>query len=276
MEFVPHSVAAPHAEWIETIFHYKGLEPDHSIERLVPTGHVFVLFELDGYTRHTYDNVSLQPNADFHKAWVSGVRDECLSISAHSDSEMAVVQFKPFGAAPYLQMPMDQLTNKVVAGADLHAGRLLDLREALHATSSSEDKFALLTGWLDERYETAARPPDRLIEAVNAINENPTSNILDATCAFRGTQKTLIDQFKRFVGLTPKTYQRIVRFNEVFNEIREQGTINWAEVAYECGYADQSHFIREFRRFSGFKPADFLRAGLNNDEGNFFPLDRDG
>lgn len=276
MEFVPHAVAAPHAEWIETVFHYKGLEPDHSIERLVPTGHVFVLFELDGHARHTYDNESLQPNADFHKAWVSGVRDECLSISAHPASEMAVVQFKPYGAGPYLQVPMDQLANRVIAGTDLLDGHLVDLRDALHAAASSAEKFALLTAWLDERYEEAARPPDRLVQAVTAINENPTSNILDATCAFHGTQKSLIDQFKRFVGLTPKTYQRIVRFNEVFNQIREQGTINWAEVAYECGYADQSHFIREFRRFSGFKPADFLRAGVNNDEGNFFPLDRDG
>ena len=82
--------------------------------------------------------------------------------------------------------------------------------------------------------------------------------------------------FKRYVGLTPKVYQRVLRFNEVFVKIRENGTIDWAEVAVQCGYADQSHFIKEFRRFSGFKPAEFIQAGVDNDEGNFFPLDREG
>ena len=67
--------------------------PDHSIERVVPDGHIYLIFELDGLTRHTYHNDDLSPKAEFSKAWLSGMHKHYISISAHQDSEMFVIQF---------------------------------------------------------------------------------------------------------------------------------------------------------------------------------------
>ena len=276
MEFVTYQPTGPYAQWIESVFHYKGFEPDHSIERVVPTGHVFILFELDGFTRHTYDNETLEPNANYKKAWVSGVHDEYLSISAHHDSEMFVIQLKPYGASPFLKIPMNQIANRVVAGDALLDGSLLQLRDELFASDTSEQKFSVAEQWLSRHFAEEHSPPDEVVASVASIDKNPTANLSDTLQGIGVTSKHLIDLFRRFVGITPKVYQRVMRFNRVFQAIRENGSIDWAEVASQCGYADQSHFIREFRRFSGFKPAEFIRAGVNNDEGNFFPLDRDG
>lgn len=276
MQFVSHETKAPHADLIESIFHFRGFEPDHSIERVVPTGHVFILFELDGFTRHTFQNNSHEPKADYRGAWISGVHDEYISISAHQNSEMFVIQFKPYGAYPFLHVSMEGLANQVVAGAAVLDGELLPLREELLAAETSEAKFAVAERWLERRFSEAHLPSAGVINAVAAIEANPRAKLAEAIDAFDGTNKHLIDQFKRFIGITPKVYQRIIRFNDVFATIRENGSIDWAEVANQCGYADQSHFIREFRRFSGFNPAEFIRAGVNNDEGNFFPLDREG
>lgn len=276
MEFVSHDIPAPLARWIEAIFHYRGFQPDHSIERVVPTGHAFILFELDGYTRHTFDHQTHEPNGDYRGAWVSGVHDQYLSISAHQDSEMLAIQFRPYGAYPFLHLPMDELANRVVGGEALFDGELLRLRETLLGAPTSEAMFAAAERWLSQRYAESLVPPAGVVDAVAAVAANPGANLADAHAAFNGTGKHLIDLFRRYVGITPKVYQRILRFNEVFASIRDNGTIDWAQVANQCGYADQSHFIREFRRFSGFKPAEFIRAGVNNDEGNFFPLDREG
>ena len=57
---------------IESILYFKGLVPDHSIERIVPTGHVFVIFQLDNILRNTFDNETLKPLKTFSKVWVSG------------------------------------------------------------------------------------------------------------------------------------------------------------------------------------------------------------
>ena len=60
------------------------------------------------------------------------------------------------------------------------------------------------------------------------------------------------------VGLSPKTFIRITRFQEVFKKIRQQGVKDLTGLAYEYGYYDQSHFIRDFQAFSGVNPRKFF------------------
>lgn len=67
-------------------------------------------------------------------------------------------------------------------------------------------------------------------------------------------------------SLTPKIYQRILRFNEILPKIRDKEQTAWAEVAYPCGYSDQSHFIKEFSHFSGFNPQEFIGLEYNRGE----------
>ncbi|MEL6812254.1 MAG: AraC family transcriptional regulator, partial [Bacteroidota bacterium] len=90
------------------------------------------------------------------------------------------------------------------------------------------------------------------------------------------TQKHFIQQFKKYAGLTPKVFHRIMRFNEILQQIHKKEHIAWSQVAYQFGYTDQSHFIKEFKEFSGFSPEEFIEADHHKDETNFFPLDREG
>lgn len=276
MDFHTHRLPDLFSDWVESVFHYSGLVPDHSIERVVPTGHVFVIFELDGHTRHTFDNDTLEPIADYRKAWISGPHDLYLSISAHPDSEMLVIQFKPYGARPFLHIPMHSIANRVVTGDEFLDGELIALRDALVEKRSPADKFAVAEDWLARRYSDALLPPPGIVGVATALLSAPSSRLNDVLEGYVGSQKHLIELFKRDIGLTPKTYQRILRFNDVFAKMQERETIAWADIADQCGFSDQSHFIREFRRFSGFNPAEFIQSGAGNDEGNFFPLDRRG
>ncbi len=102
MIFETHEPKPPFDGLVESIFHFSNFEPDHSIERVVPTGHVFVIFELDDMERQTFDNETLKPNASYRKAWVTGVHQNYISISAHQQSEMFVIQFTSLGAYPFL------------------------------------------------------------------------------------------------------------------------------------------------------------------------------
>ena len=261
---------------IESIFHFTGFEPDHSIERVVPTGHSFVIFELDDMERHTFDNDTLKPNASYRKAWVSGVHRHYLSISAHPDSEMFVIQFKACGAHPFLHMPMHEVADRVVAGTDILDGELMTLRETIAAAAGSADKFSVAEAWLESRYDESLAPPDSVLAVVRLLQEQPASKLNEIVAGFSGTQKHLISLFKKFVGVTPKQYQRILRFNDVFVQMQNDQFLSWSDIAHRCGYSDQSHFIREFRNFSGYKPESFLQEGFEEDTTNFFPLDREG
>ena len=274
MIFQPHILEKPYSSYIESIFHYKHFTPDHSIERVVPTGHLFIIFELDGLERNTFDNDSLEPNNTYRKVWISGAHRNYISISAHQDSEMFVIQFKPYGAFPFFHFPIEQLNDQVIHTEALFADELVLLQEKLLAAPTSQDKFAVAEQWLDHRYNKSLDPPKELVQYFHALQKQPTLNG-QAITHYPHSQKHLIDQFKKYVGLTPKYSHRIMRFNEILKRMQEKEKIAWAQIAYECGFTDQSYFIKEFRHFSGFNPQEFIVQELNKDDpDNFFPLDR--
>jgi len=263
------------SDLIESIFHFQGFQPDHSIERVVPTGHVFVIFELDGMERNTFDNVSLQPNAKYRQAWVSGVHRNYISISAHPDSEMFVIQFKAYGAYPFLHKPMSELAERVVPATEFSEAHLCDMREHLVAAAESADKFEVAEQWLSQHFREDLVPPASIVAVVRQLQQQPAAKLNDIVDGFDGSQKHLIAQFKKYIGLTPKQYQRVLRFNDVFQQMQNDQFLSWSDIAHRCGYSDQSHFIREFKHFSGFNPESFLKNHFPDDAENFFPLDRD-
>lgn len=264
--------------YIESIFHFKNFTPDHSIERVVPTGHVFIIFELDDFKRYTYDNESLKPDKEFSKVWISGTHKNYISISAHQNSEMFVVQFKPYGARPFLHVEMDAISNKVFGAEELLGDEILQIREELYQSQGSDPKFLIIENWLNKRFNENLCPDASLLQVIHALFEPKTdfnNQISEASVNYEHSQKHLIEEFKIHVGLTPKYFQRILRFNELLGKIQRKEKVSWSGISAECGYSDQSHFIKEFRHFSGFNPSEYLEEEYHQDEPNFFPLDRE-
>lgn len=261
---------------IETILYLKDFTPDHSIERIVPTGHIFIIFELDDIPRNTFDNETLKPIKTFTKVWVSGTHRNFISISAHQHSEMLVIQFKPTGAFPFLHCPVQQLNDKVVSAEEIFGQKILDLRNEILLAQTPQAKFEIAVTWLTSRFDSRKEAPEYLLTFTDRLQKEPVSNLNEIIGSYPSTQKQLIQHFKKYVGLTPKYYHRILRFNEILNKIKQREKISWAEVAYSCDYSDQSHFIKEFFLFSGFNPQEFIKMEFAKEQTNFFPLDRKG
>jgi transcriptional regulator GlxA family with amidase domain len=72
------------------------------------------------------------------------------------------------------------------------------------------------------------------------------------------SQRRFIDLFRDEVGLTPKLFCRVQRFRDVIETIAHQETLDWVDLALSYGYTDQSHFIHDFREFSGLRPSEYL------------------
>lgn len=274
-----HNISPDLQTYIEAIFHFKGFQPDHSIERVVPTGHIFLIFELDGIPRNTFDNETLEPQATYTEAWISGMHKRYISISAHQDSEMFVIQFKPTGAFPFLHIPIDKLNGQVVPAEEIVGTEINSLRQTLLEAEDNVEKFQAAEDWLNGRFIADKMPPASILELVEKIKKAPAltaSELTQLIQSYPYSQKHLINQFKKYLGLTPKYFQRIFRFNEILAKIYQKQTLSWTQISYDCGYTDQSHFIKEFRHFSGFNPQEFLDQNFSDEEPNFFPLDREG
>jgi len=73
------------------------------------------------------------------------------------------------------------------------------------------------------------------------------------------SQKHLIVQFKQMVGFTPKELGRLYRFADILASIDLTQPVDWTFVTHQFRYHDQSHFIRDFKEFTGHTPTDYLR-----------------
>jgi AraC-like DNA-binding protein len=102
--------------------------------------------------------------------------------------------------------------------------------------------------------------------------KNPTAQRLDQLSDEIGySQKHFIHLFTQQVGVSPKQYLKIMRFQKVISAIENRESIRWSKIALESGYYDQAHFIHDFRLFSGFTPNEYMKrkAGTLN----YIPMD---
>lgn len=261
--------------YVESIFYYKDFVPDHNIERIIPTGNIFILFELDNVERNTFDN-NLKPNGTFKNAWISGMHTHYINVSSIKNSEMMIIQFKPMGAFPFFEDPISTINNTVQPGEKFFGDNVLKIRDKIIQKSNVQDKFDIVEKWLLQMLDEKKTAPKELVDVLLRIQDQPFSKHNDLLKDYPKTQKHMIQQFKKYSGLTPKVMHRIIRFNKLLETINQKKEIVWTDIVYETGYADQSHFIKDFQNFCGFNPSKYIQNGYNESIPNFFSLNKGG
>jgi AraC-like DNA-binding protein len=165
-------------------------------------------------------------------------------------------------AATWLGLEMANVVDGEVDIASRCDGALDRLRHALAATSGGPqgdaERVALLDAALPPLMARAPQPDWRVCEAVRAIREHRgLIDLAPLADALKTTPRSLQRLFQRDVGITPKAFVRIVRFQQVFRAWREDPT-SLSRVAQACGYFDHAHLVRDFRELAGVPPAALL------------------
>ncbi len=182
---------------------------------------------------------------------VLGLRDRPLLFAQSGASRGITIALTPLGAYGVFGLPLRELANTAVGFTDLFGSLLLEqLAEAPDWTS----RFRLLDGFLTARLAggpSLARP---VLGAWQRLTSGPVR--VDALAEEIGwTRQHLSTRFREQIGLSPKTVARIARLHRA---ISLAGLLSWADVAFKCGYADQSHLIRDFRALTGCTPSEYL------------------
>lgn len=273
MHYVAHTPDTPPlAGVVELMFHLAGYTPAHRIERLIPDGRIALIIELDGKPRHIYDRETGEPTQVFCDAWISGIHRQYLSFGEVTNTELIAVLFPPGTAYALMHRPLSTLNDRVLSAVDVFGPEVLALRTCVRDTAGSAEKLRYVETWLIERYDPARESDALVAAAVAAIAADPTvTTVRDLVARIGVSRKHLATLFSRHVGPSPKMLQRILRFAAAVQRIQQAQTVDWAALSTDCGYFDQSHFIRDFRAFSGYKPKQFVDAGF--DRPNFFPED---
>lgn len=132
------------------------------------------------------------------------------------------------------------------------------LNDQLAAAQSTAERIQILSNYFENRI-IHQQPKDPLIShAIQEIKYLNGEVKIDALAdQYHLSHKQFNRRFKEFSGFNPKLYSRILRFESMLKSYPYRKTLT--EVAYESGYYDQSHFIHDFKSFTGFSPQDFWK-----------------
>jgi len=222
-----------------------------SIQRVLPDGCIDVVLGFSGRAD------------DPESAMVVGTMTRALVLDAATSSDCFVgVRFRPGKASAFLDVPASELTDLRVSLDDMwdDAG---DVREALAASPDAAQRVRALERVLVSRLSPAVVVGHGDVdEAVRRIVEAGGSlGITRLAPALGITRQHLARRFAQLVGVSPKTFARVVRLTRVVERVRSVPageSINWSALALELGYYDQAHLVDEFRELTGVTPTAWV------------------
>jgi AraC-like DNA-binding protein len=229
-------------------------------ERIVPRETVELMINLGGPQMVHRDG--LDPIQHFQRAWVSGLQTDCLEIESPTAARLIAASLRPAHAGPLLGVAGRELTERVVSLDEVIARAAEELAGRIEESPSIVGRFLIFEDFLRDRLRRSRYPINpavcravrRLLDSAGQLPARALSQELG--CSPRYLELRMNEQ----VGMPPKQLARLLRFSQAIEAIRSAPSIDWLEIAAACGYYDQAHFNRDFRRFTGVTPSEFMRT----------------
>jgi AraC-like DNA-binding protein len=272
-----HVPAPPLDAFVHFFWHFEAWDGSHPMEHVLPDGTFELVINLLDGPRKLFNRHDLGKYTAYRGGWLSGAHSQYIVIDTQKGASMMGAHFRPGGATPFLSAPAEEFQDQVVELEAIwgHSARLL--REELLAAGTPSARFQVLErsllAWL--RRWNAGRPfQARMDSVIGGFCRQPDVAAIGAVAETLGiSHRHFIRQFRDQVGLTPKLFCRIRRFQQVLARIHSRGVVNWAEIACACGYYDQSHFVKDFYAFAGLNPSQYHIAD-DEDSASFVPIDK--
>ena len=248
----------PLSDFVELLWFGEGTPPAHAKERLLPTGTMELVINLRDEAMRIHDSRSTKRVQSFRGSVVCGAQSGFFVIDTANQASVMGVHFKPGGAFPFFKMPADELRDAHVSLETLWGATAGELRDQLLDAETLERRFHLLEqALLAQARRPLARHP-AVGFALKEFQAAPARAVGAVTGQIGLSARRFIEVFREEVGLTPKQFCRIRRFQDVLRRVHRRPEVDWANVALDCGYFDQAHFIHDFRGFSGLNPTTYL------------------
>lgn len=271
MIFATHIPRAPLNQFIEMLWFHEGYSVDHPLERVLPDGSMELIINLRDENRHVFDPGTRRPRQSYRRSWLSGPHSEFIVIDTARNASMIGAHFRPGGANAFFAFPLNELRNSVIDLDGVWNAGAHSLREQLLEAPIASGKLQILEDALLARWRVTSNHHRAVAYALGSFMREPEGATIGKTLNAIGlSPRRFIEVFTQQVGMTPKMFCRVRRFQRAIERIQRSPEVNWADVAMECGYYDQAHFINNFKEFCGVTPVDYLEE--RPEYPNFLPI----
>ncbi|MCG8480781.1 MAG: helix-turn-helix transcriptional regulator [Spirochaetales bacterium] len=255
----------PLRTFVHSIIYYEGYNGLGAYETLLPDGFSQLIIPLDEQDRFALpiggDELALR------RAWIAGVQTGPLRYRSEQNATTLCIRFEPGGLHCLLGIPASEFRDHIVEAALVSRNLVEPLRDTLctvryrgevvGAADTWKNILAVAVRTLRSRIMGGGGGAGRMPSVIRALQGGVTA-LSDIAQRAGYSRKHLIHIFKTHVGISPKKYQRVQRFNIALSLIHGRNHPDLADIAYQCGYYDQAHFTNDFRRLAGYSPTQYL------------------
>lgn len=229
----------------ETVVHHK----------LLPVSNIDIILNFSSPIKYIADD-NREIIAD--KVHFNGIRDKYLMMDQRGPLDIIGISFSSTGVYPFLKIPLSEFKNKTI-GLDCLMKDFTSRIEEVRGVDSIKEKIDAIEKELVKMVDTGLIPKKKTKQILQQFYINDDGDRIHEFCRQYGiSQRQLERYFSKYIGINPKLYQRLTRFQKTFNTMMQNKDMDFTTLAYENDYYDQNHFIKEFKSFTGATPTGFF------------------
>jgi AraC-like DNA-binding protein len=241
---------------------YYTFESDFNVEfddTVFPGGHMEIIFNLgEGVWKSSVnDKFHTTPPVEL---W--GKLTHPLPVRSVGKNMMLGIRFYAHSAAYFLNEEVYEFNDQIADLRDLLGAPVKILHARLKETSQLNRRIQLIEDFLLNRLslrekKISSNNISMIGQIINEMQKNDMPDHVEVIARRHNiSSRYLRKLFLQYTGVTPKLYNKISRFQQSLQLITGRQS-SLTSIAYDCGYADQSHFIRDFKSFAGFTPSSY-------------------
>jgi AraC-like DNA-binding protein len=224
-------------------------------ERVYPCGYATLVFHYGSPSIFQKKNSSknIEPNLV-----ICGQQTSYYDLSLSGKTGMILIVFKPHGVKPFFNFPITELLNENLSLYDLLNNETIELEDKLFNSPNNRQRITLLENFLIKRliHNNEFERVEHALKIIeNSKGQIKAQDIAHEVClGIKQFERT----FSKYVGINPKKYASIFRFQNVIQMRRKHKNSSMFQLAFDNGYYDHAHFIHDFKSFTGLSPKEFF------------------
>jgi AraC-like DNA-binding protein len=226
------------------------------VQRIVPTGLPELLMYFTPRPNILDSNKSLSDNVALY-----GHQNGYYDLELTGKQSVFSIVFEPQGLMPFFKFPLNEICNRNVSLKDINGQSGRDLEEKMGEASTFQQRINIAETCLLDMLKSGFDDFEfRRINHIAELIKRTYGNIHVRQLASEAclSRKQFERIFTGHIGISPKQYLKIIRFQSVIFQKQRNNHLNMTELSFQSGYFDQAHFINDFKSFSGLTPKQYF------------------
>jgi AraC-like DNA-binding protein len=229
-------------------------------QRVLPDGCMEMIFHYGDLYKQYFEDGSniIQP-----RSFVFGQISKYIEIAPTGISGIIAARFLPDGLTPFLDLPAYALENKAVSISEIFYEDGSKLEDDVLTADENETRIKLIEKFLLSKL-TESKTIDTITKScVEVIFQSQGQiGVVELADKMNINRRNMERKFTSLIGISPKQLARVARLQATMKMLRQKNFTNLTSLAYENGYYDQAHFIKDFKEFTGLSPKSFFSDNL--------------